>query len=156
MENFRIFENGDGVASREGYEVGRLDKKMFRVAKVNRRRRLALSFCVFFFNQRKFKPRSSIISSIDIIGDGGILSLLFAQRVADVTSALEPVAMPSSIRPIHRTENLARAIDSEQFFVVLAELLENAFRDVLLRAFGKRGRSAFSFLFGSKYASNFS
>ena len=156
MENFRIFENGDGVASREGDKVGRLDEKMFRVAKVNRRRRVALSFCVFFFNQRKFKPRGCIISSTDIIGDGGILSLLFAQRVADVTSALEPVAMPSSIRPIHRTENLARAIDSEQFFVVLAELLENAFRDVLLRAFGKRGRSAFSFLFGSKYASNFS
>ena len=64
MENFRIFENGDGVASREGDKVGRLDEKMFRVAKVNRRRRLALSFCVFFFNQRKFKPRSSIISSI--------------------------------------------------------------------------------------------
>ena len=114
MENLRIFENGDGVASREGDKVGRLDKKMFRVAKVNRRHRLALSFCVFFFNQREFKPRgciiSSSISSTDIIGDGGIL---FAQRVADVTSALEPVAMPSSIRPIHRTENLARAIDSE-------------------------------------------
>ena len=138
MENFRIFENGDGVASREGDKVGRLDEKMFRVAKVNRRRRVALSFCVFFFNQRKFKPRGCIISSTDIIGDGGILSLLFAQHVADVTSALEPVAMPSSIRPIHRTENLARAIDSEQFFVVLAELLENAFRDVLLRALKAR------------------
>ena len=103
VQNFRVFENGYGVSRRAGDKVGRVDQQVVPVTKINRRRSIVsvITYSLFWY-QCKLKPCGSYL-----------LLFLFKQRMADVTAALKSVAVPSSIRPIHWTENLACAIDSK-------------------------------------------